>query len=49
MEHIADDQHHVRPQRDHSLHRTTEYERDVCLTLVDSIGREPVVLPEAEV
>ena len=35
-------------ERDHAVDRTPERLRDVRFALVDSGGRQPVVLPEAE-
>jgi hypothetical protein len=48
VEHIAGDDHDVRTQRDDAIHRAAERVRDVRFALVDPGGRQPVVLPEAQ-
>jgi hypothetical protein len=48
VEHIAGDDHDIRAQRDHAINRVAERIRDVRFALVDPVGRQPVVLAEAE-
>jgi hypothetical protein len=49
VEHVARDDDDVRTQRDDAIDGAPEGERDVRFTLIDSGGRQAMVLPEAEV
>ena len=49
MKYIARHEHYVRLERDDVVDRALESARYVCLTLIDAVRRETLVLPETEV
>jgi hypothetical protein len=49
VEHVAREQHQIRPLAEQVVHRPAERVRDVRLALVPAARRLPLVLAEAEV